>query len=203
MEPVTDTLPPKDAVTSVPVHPLIAQRWSPRALRTDIALTAEDLRPLLEAARWAASSGNTQPSRFLVGLRGDETFDRIRDSLVPGNENWARNAGALIAGLVITENEKGPLDAAEYGLGLAVANLVLEGVHHGIVAHQMRGFEHDKLRAAFDLPATVRTVVVIALGHLDGPEALGERLAARECAPRTRIELSELAFTGEYGTALY
>ncbi len=40
---------------------------------------------LLEAARWAATWGNRQPVRFVVGVRGDDTFDRLAATLKRGN----------------------------------------------------------------------------------------------------------------------
>src|SRR3979411_673688 len=63
------------------VEPIL-NRWSPRAY-ADRDVSAEDLKKGFEAARWAASSSNEQPWRFLVGRRGDETFKKILDALVP------------------------------------------------------------------------------------------------------------------------
>ncbi|MDP9435886.1 MAG: nitroreductase family protein, partial [Actinomycetota bacterium] len=50
------------------LHPLLAARWSPRRFDPDATLTREQLRPLLQAARWAPSAGNTQPVRYAVVL---------------------------------------------------------------------------------------------------------------------------------------
>ena len=46
------------------LHPMldaIAARWSPRAFDPGRPLNDAELLPLLEAARWAASSSNLQP----------------------------------------------------------------------------------------------------------------------------------------------
>jgi nitroreductase len=56
---------------------------------------ADDLVAVLEAARWAATWGHRQPVRFLVGLRGDETFGKISEPLKRGN-SYAKAAGALV-----------------------------------------------------------------------------------------------------------
>ncbi|PXY31247.1 nitroreductase family protein [Prauserella muralis] len=184
----------KDAETSVPVHDLIARRWSPRALDESAEVTAEQLRALLEAARWAPSYGNTQPARYLVGRRGDETFQRIFGTLSRGNQSWAHRAGVLLIGLALMRNEKGDIPYAEYGLGLAGENLVLQAVAEGLVAHQMAGFDADAVRREFALPEGVRPVVAIAVGVLGDPEVLGdERAIARETAPRQRLPLGEFA----------
>ena len=83
------------AQTRVPIHPPIAARWSPRAFDAEAVLQVEDVVAVLEAARWAATWGNRQPVRFIVGVRGDETFTKIADLLRRGN-SYAKAAGALI-----------------------------------------------------------------------------------------------------------
>ena len=189
----------KHAHSSVPLHPLIAQRWSPRALDPTAEVTEQQLRALLEAARWAASYGDTEPARYLIGRRGDPTFRRIHSILTGGNPSWTEAAAALLLGAVVTTNEKGEIPYAEYGLALASQNLVLQAVAEGLVAHQMAGFDHEAARQEFALPINVRPVIVIAVGTLGDPNELLERRQAREIAPRTRRPLSEIAFTGEWG----
>src|SRR5262249_49626444 len=51
-----------------PIDPLFLERWSPRAF-TDAPICERDLLTLLEAARWAPSSFNSQPWRFLYARR--------------------------------------------------------------------------------------------------------------------------------------
>ncbi|HEY3751705.1 MAG TPA: nitroreductase family protein [Pseudonocardiaceae bacterium] len=197
------TLADKRARSSAPLHPLIADRWSPRALDPDAVVTDRQLRSLLEAARWAASYGDTQPARYLVGRRGDDTFRRIHDVLVPGNQSWAHAAAVLMLGVAVTQNEKGDVPYAEYGLGLATQNLVLQAVAEGLVGHQMAGFEPEAARSEFDLPANARPMIVIAIGGLGDPSLLIERRRAREVAERTRLDLAEIAFGGEWGKPLF
>ncbi|WP_018683930.1 nitroreductase family protein [Actinokineospora enzanensis] len=176
-------------------HPLIRDRWSPRALDPDGVVPTEALLRMLTAARWAPSYGNTQPARYLVGPRGTDTFDRILALLVPGNQAWARNAGALLVACAQLENAKGPVPYAEYGVGLATQNLVLQAVAEGLVAHQMAGFDAPGVAAEFGLPGTVRPLTAVAVGVLGSPDLLPEDRRDRETAPRHRIPLSKLAFT--------
>jgi nitroreductase len=189
----------KRARSSVPLHPLIAQRWSPRALDPTAEVTDRQLRALLEAARWAASYGDTEPARYLIGRRGDPTFRRIHSVLIGGNPSWTEAAAALLLGAVVTTNDKGDVPYAEYGLALASQNLVLQAVAEGLVAHQMAGFDHEAARQEFALPTNVRPLIVIAVGALGDPSLLIERRRDREIAPRTRHPLAEMAFTGEWG----
>lgn len=186
----------KPAQTSVEIHELLARRWSPRALDPDGKVSDDQLRALLEAARWAPSYGNTQPARFLLGRRGSDTFGRILGTLSEKNRSWAHRAGVLLIGVAVTHNEKGEIPLAEYGLALAAQNLVLQAVAEGLAAHQMAGFDRDAARREFRLPEDVRPVVAIAVGVQTDPEILGEpRKIERERAPRHRIPLSEIART--------
>jgi nitroreductase len=189
----------KDAETSVALHPIIAARWSPRAMDPNGQVGDEVLRALLEAARWAPSYGNTQPARYLVGRRGDETHARIFALLSRRNQGWAHSAAALLLCCMVTTNEKGLLPLPEYGTGLASENRVLQAVAEGMVAHQMGGFDKAGAKAAFALPADVEPLTVIAVGTPGAPELLDEDRRKKELAPRRRIPLSEMAFAGEWG----
>ena len=194
----------KPAESSAPLADLIADRWSPRALDETGEVTWDQLRALLEAARWAPSFGNTQPARFLVGRRGDDTFKRILATLTPRNQSWARRSGALVVAVMVTHNEKGEVPYAEYGLGLAGQNLVLQAVAEGLVAHQMAGFDADAVRREFALPEEAVPRVAIAVGVQAPPEVLGEeRDVERERAARTRLPLEEFAYTGAWGEAAF
>ncbi len=186
------------------MHPLISSRWSPRALDPAAKITDSQLESLFEAARWAASSGNTQPGRWLVGRRGDASFSLIFDALRPGNQSWAAAASALLIGCVLTEDSTGrTLPVPEYALGLSAQNLVLQAVSEGLVAHQMGGFSREAIASSFDLPPTAHAVVAIAIGALGAPTLLPDDLAARETAPRTRKALPELVFSEKWGNAAF
>ncbi|MBB4907122.1 nitroreductase family protein [Actinophytocola algeriensis] len=193
----------KDAETSVPIHPLLAARWSPRALDPAGVVTDEQLRAVLEAARWAPSNGNTQPARYLVGRRGDETYARLFDLLSRRNQGWAHPAAMLVLVCAVTVNEKGTIPMPEYGVGLAAENLVLQAVAEGLVAHQMGGFNREGAKLVFSLPADVEPQTVIALGTLGDPALLDEERRAKELAPRRRLALDEIAFTGEWGNPVF
>lgn len=188
--------PDKPAETSVPIHELLARRWSPRALDPDGKVSDDQLRAMLEAARWAPSYGNTQPARFIVGRRDTETFGRILSTLSEKNQSWAHRAGALLIGIAITQNEKGEIKLSEYGLALAAQNLVLQAVAEGLAAHQMAGFNAYAASVEFGLPEHARPLVAIAVGVPTDPEILEDpRKIERELAERRRLPLSETALS--------
>ncbi|ADJ50575.1 nitroreductase family protein [Amycolatopsis mediterranei S699] len=187
-------------MTSIPIATLLAERWSPRAYDASAVVSPEQVRSLLEAARWAPSLGNTQPARYLVGVRGTPAFDAILATLNSGNQAWARRASLLLIGVMVTTNKKGEVPYAEYGLGLASENLVLQVVELGLIAHQMAGFSPDAVHAAFALPDDAVPKVAIAVGSPASPEVLEEDWRIeREKADRVRLPLEEFAFTDRWG----
>jgi nitroreductase len=192
----------KIADTGYPVHELIAKRWSPRAFEPK-PVPAELLRSLLEAARWAASSFNEQPWRFLVARREDsDEFERMLGCLMEGNQSWARNAGALIltvAKETFTHNDR-PNRSAVHDIGLAAGNLSLQATHLGLRVHQMAGIERDKIRKTYGIPDGFQPVTGIAIGYPGNVEDLPEALRAPETAPRERKPQSEIVFAGTWNT---
>lgn len=193
---VTDRL----ADTRVPIHAPIAARWSPRAFDGFAEITGEEVTALLEAARWAATWGRRQPVRFVVGLRGDDTFDRLAATLKRGNA-YARDAGALI----LVAAEEGPdQNTAFYSAvdaGAAMANLSIEAVSRSLVVHPMAGFDGDAARIAFNVPAGVRPVAIVAVGSLGDYSSAPPDVVERDALPRERLALSDVAFAVEWGSA--
>ncbi|MEN9687696.1 MAG: hypothetical protein RL381_708 [Actinomycetota bacterium] len=185
------------AETSVPVQEIIANRRSPRSFNESSILKDEDLVAILEAARWAPSAFNGQPWRFFVGKRGDQTFEEILSSLSPNNQSWAKNASALILVAGKTTKADGtPYADYPYDCGLAVAQLVIETHHRGLIAHQMTGFDKSLAKQALSMSAELAPVVAIAIGTQDVPEKLSGPLLERETAQRVRLPLSEIVVKG-------
>lgn len=183
----------RSADTTAHLHPLLADRWSPRGFDAGHRLDDETLGTLLEAARWAPSANNSQPWRFLVGRRGDDTFGRLAEVLAGFNQAWAPAASALVLVVAETTDETGqPRPYALYDSGQAVAAMTLQGEAEGLSLHQMGGFDADAARAAFELDETLTPVVVVAVGRHDPAADLPEALAVRETAPRTRLPLEAL-----------
>ncbi|MCW1959733.1 MAG: nitroreductase family protein [Mycobacterium sp.] len=186
------------AQTSVPIHPPIAARWSPRAFDPDAQVSPEQIAALLEAARWAATWGRRQPVRFVVGIRGDESYDTLAGLLSRGNA-YAKTAGALI---LVAADEGEDDNTALYSAvdaGAAEANLLIEAASRGLVAHPMAGFAVDGARAAFAIPDGVRPLMVIAVGSLADYAAVSPEVAERDATPRSRAPLTEVAFRGTWG----
>lgn len=195
---MTEQSPDRRARTQVPIHPPIAQRWSPRAFDPEVTLPTDEVIAVLEAGRWAATWGRRQPVRFLVGLAGDPTFETLSGLLKRGNA-YAKAAGALI---LVCADEGEDENTASYALvdaGAAMANMAIETVARGLVSHPMAGFDVEGARTAFAVPAGVRPVAIVAVGSLADPGTVSPEVAERDAAPRERAPLSEIAFAGRWG----
>ena len=188
----------KPAITAVDIHPVLAERWSPRSLDKTATISSEDMTALLEAARWAPSANNAQPWRFIIARRNDENFDKIKATLTGFNQIWSPNAAAYIVIVANMKNEDGTERTISlFDCGLAAAHLSVEAHHRGFVVHQMAGFDHPGLATSFGLPESQAPVIIMAIGKQAPAEALGEGpVLERETAPRERIALADLVIGG-------
>ena len=191
----------KAAQTRFRLHELVARRWSPRAF-ADRPIEADKLYRLLEAARWAPSSYNAQPWRFIVATKEQpDVYARLLGCLVEFNQEWARQAPVLmitVAERNFSHNGK-PNAHAWHDVGLATQNLLVEAMSLDLYGHAMAGFDAEKARAEFGIPPEFEPVAAVALGYLGEAETLPEKLAEQERAPRERKPLEELVFSGTWG----
>lgn len=184
------------AVEGVPG--VILERWSPRAF-DDKGVSAKDLNTIFAAVRWAASSFNEQPWRFFVGRKGDETYRKILESLVPFNQMWAGKAPVLILGVAKTKfsHNGEPNRVALFDLGAASTTLALQAAALGLHVHQMAGFDEGTARKLFSVPEDYIFGSAIALGYQGDPESLPvDQMKQQEKAPRTRKAVGEIAWSG-------
>jgi nitroreductase len=185
----------------IPVHDLIKERRSPLAY-SDRPVGREELRSLLEAARWAASSYNQQPWHFIVATKEDpREYERLLGCIVPANALWAASAPVLMLSVAkLTYDSNGaPNRHALYDIGQATANLAIQATALGLALHQMGGFDMERAREEFQIPEGYEPVAAIAVGYPGDPASLPESLRARASALRTRRELGEFVFTGRWG----
>lgn len=193
----------KTARTSVPIHDLIARRWSPRAFDATRPVAPEQLVALLEAARWAPSCFGDEPWRYVVcdKSRNPRAWERALACLAEKNQRWARHAPVLILSTADGEFEKNgkPNRWGQHDTGAASVSLCLQATAMGLGAHQMGGFDAELARQTFGVPARYTCMAMIAVGHLADPSTLEDDLRAAELGPRTRRRLAERFFDGEWG----
>lgn len=195
----------KPAQPQFPIHDLLVRRWSPRAF-DERPVESPILWSLFEAARWAPSSSNEQPWRFIVATKRDHELEwkRLFDCLAEGNRIWVIRAPVLMLSIASLsfEDDGQPNRHAFHDTGLAVENLVLQAAAQGLVAHQMAGFDVEKARADLRIPAGYEPVAMIAVGYPGDPALLPERLREREIRPRSRRPIHEWTFFGQWGTPI-
>jgi len=183
-----------------PIDPMFLERWSPRAF-TPEPMTQEALLTILEAARWAASSFNAQPWRFIYALRGTPQWDTALGLLVPFNQEWAKHAAALVFAVSKTTSrspktgEEQPSPTHSFDTGAACAYMALQALKLGWHAHGMVGFDHERACEALSVPAGMVMEAAFAIGRRGHPAQLDEALRSRE-KPSDRVPLTELVFDG-------
>ena len=198
--------PPGKLANTVPgVAQLFRVRWSPRSFSSR-PVPAETLEAILDAGRWAASSYNEQPWRFVIATKDSpEHFQALLSALVPFNQAWAKNAPVLVLTVArsnFSHNDT-PNGHALHDAGAALANMMLQAAASGVQAHAMAGFDHAKAREVAGIPAEFQVGAVVAFGYPDSPDNLPtDQMKQQEVAPRTRKPLSELVFNGRWGQAL-
>lgn len=126
---------------------------------------------VIEAAKLAPSSYNNQPWNYVFVHKDDINRKEMEDSLIIGN-GWAKKAPYLV--VVGADPDKDTINNGIYyylyDIGLSVMSLVLEAEHQGLRAHQMGGWEKDKLKKAVNFPDNINPIVVIAIGYEETPE---------------------------------
>lgn len=182
------------------VHEFIESRWSPRGYDDTATISSSEITEILDAGRWAPTWGRIQPVRFIVGLRGDDTFARLTTVLTRGNAGWAPRSSALI--LVSTTNDPDDAKAHTYGavdLGLAVGQMLVQARALGLHGHPMAGFDAAAAVEAFGIPDDKRPLVLLAVGRLAEEASLPDDIRERDTRERTRLPLTEVAFAGRWG----
>ena len=178
-----------------PIAPLFLDRWSPRDF-TGEAISDADLLTILEAARWAPSSSNLQPWRFLYARRETPDWALFLDPISDGNKRWVNDTAVLIA--ILSKRTRQPKDGPpvasyshSFDAGAAWAQLALQASLLGWAAHAMGGFDVERATAALSVPADYRMEVMVAIGrYRTDPDAPAK--------PNARAPLSSLVREGRF-----
>lgn len=197
LPPVESPVLEKNALTSEPIHPLLAGRWSPRAFQEERPVEREKVIALLEAARWAPSANNLQPWRFIVWDRFEDAdaYEQAFATLGDQNKIWVKRAPVLIGVFSWPFRADGePAPAAAYDTGAAALALSIQAEALGLSSHQMGGFDKPELIARFALPEGVVAHTIIGIGYRAHPDVLHEKARLRELLLRERKPFAETVF---------
>jgi len=182
-----------------PVHPIIVNRWSGRAMSGE-SVTDQELFSLFEAARWAPSSYNNQSWRFIYAKRDTPSWKTLFNLLVPFNQDWAKNASVLIVAFSKTtfDHNGKPARTHAFDTGAAWENLALQGVSMGLVVHGMEGFDYEKAKKDLKIPDDYEVHAMIVVGKPGKKEDLPPELQERE-TPSDRKPITQFIFEGTFG----
>ncbi len=185
-----------------PIESLFIDRWSPRSFEP-VDIPDADLMGLFEAAKWAPSSSNNQPWRFLYAKRGSASWPLFFNLLVPGNQAWAKDAAVLIVVISNTKFDHNgkPSQTHSFDAGAAWQNIALQACAKGYASHGMQGFDYDKARADLAVPDDFTVEAMIAVGKKGPKEKLPAELQAREF-PNARRPVRESIAEGKFTLAL-
>ncbi len=185
-----------------PIDPIFVERWSPRAF-TGEAIPVETLMGFFEAARWAPSSYNSQPWRFIWARRETAHWETFFDLLGERNKLWAKNASALVVLASKTtmvppgQTEPIPSHSHSHDAGAAWENLSLQAVKSGWHTHGMVGFDMERARNVLKIPGEYRIEQIFAIGKRGDKSTLPEAMQTLE-QPNARKPLAETVFEGGF-----
>jgi nitroreductase len=189
-------------VADHPIEKVFLDRWSPRAF-TGEPIPQSVLYTLFEAARWAPSSYNSQPWRFLYATNGNAHWDKFLNLLIPFNQSWAKTASALVFAVSETtmaqqgKDARIPSHSHSFDTGAAWGYLALQATYLGWHTHGMVGVDFDRVRTELKVPDDVRVEAAIAIGKIGPKTLLPEALQAREF-PSPRKPVAEIALEGGF-----
>jgi len=160
------------------VFEAIKTRRSIRAF-TKQDVSKEDVRKLLDAARWAPSAGNIQPWEFIV----------VRDPEVKRDLSIAALHQAFIeeAPVVIVVCANRTLSARGYGVrgsslyclqdtAAAIQNMLLAACALRLATCWIGAFHEEEAKGVLNIPNGVRPVAIIPVGHpAETPEVRWKR----------------------------
>ena len=171
---------------------LAKKRYSPYSF-SDEPISEETLYEILDTARWAPSSYNEQPWRFIYALKEDqEVYQRLLECAVEDNQKWAKDAPVLLLSLAkkhFSENGE-PNRHSLHDTGMAVAFFLLKATELGLYVHQMAGFSAEKAIQSLNIPEEFQPVAMIALGHRGNDDRPDKgRKSIEEIAMRGKFEM--------------
>jgi len=181
------------------VGPLFINRWSPRAMSGE-EIDHDTVMALFEAARWAPSSFNNQPWKFIFARRDGAHWGLFFDLLTDQNKSWAKGAALLVvvASKKTFDYNGKPARTHSYDAGAAWENLALQGTAMGLVVHGMQGFSYAEAQEKLGIPDDHQVEAMIAVGRPGKTEELPPELQESEF-PSPRKPLEEIVFEGRFG----
>lgn len=176
--------------SSYTINPVFLNRWSPRSF-LEKEVPEDVLMSVFEAARWAPSSQNKQPWKFIIAKTKQDRA-KFYDFIMEGNRKWCEKAPVLA--LIISE-QTGSSHA--FDTGTAWGYLSIQAAQHGLITHPMGGIYKDKAQKLLNIPENYTVHALVAIGYQGEKEELPKELQERE-HPSNRKPLEEVVIEGTF-----
>lgn len=193
---MTQTITEAPRISAYDIEPLVLNRWSPRAFDSR-PVAEETLYSIFEAARWAPSSMNEQPWRYIIA-RTTEDRTRFQTFINDFNRVWSDRAPVLAA--VISKNtfsNGSPNAWNAFDTGASWGYLALEAFRKGLVTHALGGFDAQLAKQVLGVPDGYEVHAIIAIGYQGDKSLLPGPYQEREL-PSGRRPINETVFEGSF-----
>lgn len=144
------------------LHLVTEQRYSVRSFEPK-KVEQEKLDIILEAGRVAPTAANFQPQRILV-LDREDSLEKLK--------NCTRfHFNAPLALLICYDadtcwkHKQSGKSGGEVDTAIVTTHMMLAAASIGVGSTWIGGFDHEKIRTAFDLPDYLEPVAVLPLGY--------------------------------------
>lgn len=149
---------------------LIKARHSGRSYDCQRAVSQKEIDVLIEAIRLTPSCFGDEPWRYIICQKesNENAWQKLLNCLDESNQKWAKHAQVLIISLSaknFRKPDKGKNFWAKHDTGAANYALMLQAASMNLMAHQMGGFDKDKIIKEFSIPENFNVMSVIAVGY--------------------------------------
>ena len=149
------------------VFEAIKNRRSVRAFTRE-EVSEEEVKRLIDAARWAPSAGNIQPWEFIV-VRGTKIKRRLVVAAL--DQTFIEEAPVVV--VVCADERQSSMGYGSRGLTLyclqdtaaAIQNMLLAAYALGLATCWIGAFYEEEARQVLKIPFGVRPVAIIPVGH--------------------------------------
>jgi len=153
----------------------------------------EDILEIIDAARWAPSSGNLQNWYFII-IKNKESINKIAEAT---GQEFVKNANTIIVVCSddkLVENiygERGKFYAIQ-NVAAAIQNMLLAATEKGIGTCWVGAFDENKVKEVAQIPKDMSVHAIITLGYYSKKPDIPKRK-----------NLEEIVFFEKWGNRVY
>ncbi|MDR2831344.1 MAG: nitroreductase family protein [Rickettsiales bacterium] len=159
---------------------LMKARHSGRSYDPIRAISQEETNILIEAVRLTPSCFGDEPWRYIICNKKSNLslWEKLFSCLTEPNQQWAKDVQILILSLGaknFRQSDKGENFWGGHDTGAANYALTLQAAAMNLMAHQMGGFDRDKIVERFNIPKDFNVMSVIAVGYEEESAEIKEK----------------------------